>query len=81
MKNAVTRIRPNDNVCVAVETIPAGHVFTIDGITVTAREEVGVGHKIALSDLKQGDGVIKYGVRIGGSRRNIHRDHGCMRII
>lgn len=71
MKNAVTRIRPNDNVCVAVETIPAGHMFTVDGITVTAREEVGVGHKIALSDLKQGDGVIKYGVRIGSVTQDV----------
>ncbi len=71
MKNAVTRIRPNDNVCVAVETIPAGHMFTVDGIKVTAREEVGVGHKIALSDLKQGDGVIKYGVRIGSVTQDV----------
>lgn len=71
MKNAVTRIRPNDNVCVAVETIPAGHMFTVDGITVTAREEIGVGHKIALSDLNQGDGVIKYGVRIGSVTQDV----------
>jgi altronate hydrolase len=71
MKNAVTRIRPNDNVCVAVLPIAAGDAVSIDGITMTAREEIGVGHKIALTDLKSGDGVIKYGVRIGSVTQDI----------
>lgn len=65
MKNPVTKIRPNDNVCVAVVPITEGEKIQIDGVTVTVREAIGVGHKIALKDLRSGDGVIKYGVRIG----------------
>lgn len=65
MKNAVTRIRPNDNVCIAITPVPAGTAVEIDGISVTAVENIETGHKIALFDLKQGEGVIKYGVRIG----------------
>ena len=65
MKNPVTRIRPNDNVCIAISPVAAGVTVGIDGVTVTAMENIEVGHKIALFDLKKGDGVFKYGVRIG----------------
>ncbi len=65
MKNPVTRIRPNDNVCIAISPVAAGDMVSIDGISVQARENIDVGHKIALFDLKSGDGVFKYGVRIG----------------
>jgi altronate hydrolase len=65
MKNPVTRIRPNDNVCIAISPVAAGETVAIDGITVQSREQIDVGHKIALFDLKKGDGVFKYGVRIG----------------
>lgn len=71
MKNAVTKIRPNDNVCVAILPVAAGETITVDGVSVTVREEIGVGHKIALTDLMSGDGVIKYGVRIGSVTQDV----------
>lgn len=33
--------------------------------TVTARQDIPIGHKIALADLAVGDTVIKYGIDIG----------------
>ena len=34
-------------------------------ITVTARSDIPIGHKLALREHREGDGVIKYGVDIG----------------
>ena len=34
-------------------------------MTMTARSDIPIGHKIALKDMKTGDTVIKYGVDIG----------------
>lgn len=55
------KIHEKDNVAVALQTIPAGTVW--NGI-ITA-QEIPQGHKIALSDLQQGDKVMKYGFPIG----------------
>lgn len=34
-------------------------------ITIKTLDDIPIGHKIAITDLKQGDTVIKYGVDIG----------------
>ena len=44
----------------------SGWVMDTDGtITVTARDEIPIGHKIALMDIKKGDSIQKYGHDIG----------------
>lgn len=66
-----------DNVGVAVVDIEAGQ--TVDGaaldngrlLHVTACEAIPLGHKIALTDLKVGDTIIKYGEDIGKVVANI----------
>ncbi len=55
------RIHPADNVAVALKALPAGTVF--DGVT--ALQDIPQGHKMALSALKPGDQVVKYGFSIG----------------
>ena len=62
----------HDNVgVVVVEGLKAGSrmlcVITADDsdFSLTARQDVPIGHKIALKDLKTGDTVIKYGQDIG----------------
>ena len=55
------QIHPNDNVAVALKTLPAGTVFA----GVTALQEIPQGHKMALSALESGDQVVKYGFSIG----------------
>jgi (2R)-sulfolactate sulfo-lyase subunit alpha len=61
-----------DNVgVVVVENLKAGDamlcVVTEDDsdFTLVAQQDVPIGHKVALADLKQGDTVIKYGEDIG----------------
>ncbi len=63
---------PTDNVgVVAVENLEAGTemlcVVTEDDsdFKLTAKDDVPIGHKVALDDLKQGDTVVKYGEDIG----------------
>jgi (2R)-sulfolactate sulfo-lyase subunit alpha len=56
---------------VVVENLQAGDemlcIITEDNsdFTLAARQDVPIGHKIALIDLKEGDTVIKYGEDIG----------------
>ena len=69
------KINDNDNVVVALNTIPAGEKITVsvgDGQkTVIAREEIPAGHKMAIFDIPEGGEVIKYGYRIGNAKENI----------
>ncbi len=44
----------------------SGWVMDTDGtITVTARDDIPIGHKVALMDIKKGDTIQKYGHDIG----------------
>jgi (2R)-sulfolactate sulfo-lyase subunit alpha len=63
---------PKDNVAVVVvEDLKAGTeafgVVTEDNstFTVAVKHDVPIGHKVALTDLKEGDTAIKYGQDIG----------------
>ena len=63
---------PEDNVgVVVVEDLKAGTkmlgVITENDTTihVTAQQDIPIGHKIALKDMKTGDTVIKYGIDMG----------------
>lgn len=61
------KINENDNVAVALETIPAGATVTVDGGSVTTETEIPAGHKFALVQMPEGTPVIKYGFRIGNT--------------
>ena len=58
------RMQASDNVAIVVNDggLPAGTVFP-DGLVLL--EGVPQGHKVALTDLQNGDPVIRYGVIIG----------------
>ncbi|MFA6540948.1 MAG: altronate dehydratase family protein [Bacteroidota bacterium] len=71
MKNVLTIIRPNDNVGIGVTPIAKGEKFSVNGTEYTAADEIGVGHKIALKNIAKGDGIFKYGMRIGSATENI----------
>ena len=59
------KLNQRDSVVVALTPIPKQTQLTIDQQTITTLEDIPQGHKIALSDLKAGDNVIKYGYPIG----------------
>ena len=64
MRNAV-RVSPVDNVAVAVRPIVRGEEVQISGIPpVIAREDVPLGHKVALTDILDGQPIVKYGEAI-----------------
>jgi (2R)-sulfolactate sulfo-lyase subunit alpha len=63
---------PKDNVgVVVVEDLKAGTDMlgviteTDTTVRVTAKQDIPIGHKVALTDLKEGDTVIKYGEDVG----------------
>lgn len=65
------QINRADNVAVAVDTLSAGDHITVGTTTVTVREKIPAGHKVALQDFKTGESIIKYGFPIGHARKEI----------
>lgn len=69
------KINENDNVVVALNTIPCGETISVEegGAVkkVTALEEIPAGHKMAIRDIPAGGDVIKYGYRIGNAKEDI----------
>ena len=63
---------PKDNVgVVVVEGLKAGTDMlgviteTDTTIRITAKQDIPIGHKVALTDLAEGDTVVKYGEDVG----------------
>lgn len=72
MQNFI-KINDNDNVIVALNTIPGGTEITLEnGTTVTSNMEIPAGHKMAISDISEGAEVIKYGYRIGFTKEDVN---------
>lgn len=65
------KIHVQDNVAVALADLAQGTEVTVDNHTVTLRQDVARGHKFALSDIKKGAYVIKYGQPIGHALADI----------
>ena len=69
MEKKALMLRPTDNVATVVDEVSAGDTVYIDKdgerICVTASENIPMYHKIAITDLKTGEHVIKYGQIIG----------------
>lgn len=65
------RINAEDTVVVALKDIKAGELISADGISVTVREDIPAGHKIAIVDIREGASVIKYGAPIGKAKTDI----------
>ncbi len=70
MKKAI-RIHETDNVSVALEELRAGTQMDEGGIKIKLLEDIPQGHKFALSTIKKGDAVIKYGMPIGEAAEDI----------
>ncbi len=68
-------IRPEDSVAVALEPLKAGQLLAVDGITLTLKEDIPAGHKVALKDIPAGTNIIKYGFPIGHATQDISA--GC----
>jgi len=69
-------IRRSDNVATLLDDTSSGALALVgetEKPSVVALEPIARGHKIALSDLRRGDPVVKFGAAIGQATRAIPR--------
>lgn len=62
---SVLVISDRDNVATALEALEPGRGLDVAGRTVTVREPIPRGHKVALAAIASGQAVMKYGSPIG----------------
>ena len=74
-------ISPIDNVVVALHPIAKGTLVEVDGLAVTALEDIPQGHKMAVKPIKNGENVIKYGFPIGHATADAPPAPGCTPIM
>lgn len=66
----ILHINSKDNVVVALSDLAAGTEIVVDGRSITLKDDVPAGHKIALQDFHTGDVVVKYGFPIGSLKKD-----------
>lgn len=69
MANTTLQIHPNDNVVVALRSLTAGERVG----HLVLRNDIPLGHKIAVRDIKTGEPIIKYGYPIGAAAIDIRQ--------
>ncbi len=65
------KINVADNVAVALDDIASGETLLLDNQEVVAAESIARGHKVALTDIKVGESILKYGYPIGHATKEI----------
>ncbi|MBP5224940.1 MAG: UxaA family hydrolase, partial [Lachnospiraceae bacterium] len=65
MERRYLKVRPEDSVAVLLERANKGDFIDVEGRRVFLRNDVDQAHKVALTALKKGSAVIKYGQEIG----------------
>jgi altronate hydrolase len=64
-ENAVILLHPDDNVAVARAPLGPGQTLRLEGTTVTVRDPIPAGHKVARAPIEAGQAVLRYGQIIG----------------
>ena len=59
------KLSPRDNVAVALRALKAGEVVTLEGVALTIRRHIAVGHKLAARAIAKGEIIVKYSCPIG----------------
>ena len=70
-ENAALLLHPSDNVAVARAPLAAGQRLRVAETTVTVREPIPAGHKVALTAIAPGEIVRRYGEIIGRASQSI----------
>ncbi len=73
MEKGLIVISDTDLVAVALDDLKCGETYKANGADVTLVSDIPFGHKVALSDIKNGDTVIKYGHAIGHAIADIKK--------
>ena len=69
--NEMVRIHPADMVAVALKPLKAGETVSYGSGQITLKEDLPMGHKAALREIRKGEAVIKYGYPIGEATADI----------
>ena len=69
--NEMVRITPRDMVAVALKPLKAGETVSWGTGKLTLKDDLPMGHKAALRDIRKGEAVIKYGYPIGEATEDI----------
>ena len=67
----MVRITGRDMVAVALKPLKAGETVSFGTGEITLREDIPMGHKAALREIRKGEAVIKYGYPIGEATTDI----------
>ena len=54
-----------DNIAVALVDLFPGDVIVQDDLSITVKNSIARGHKVATKPIEKSDGIIKYGERMG----------------
>lgn len=65
--NSFIKLNPCDNVAVALKDVTPGDEY----LGIKTPQAISLGHKMALSDIKSGEDIIKYGTSIGHATADI----------
>ena len=75
MKTAAFQVNAADNVATLLGTAHPGDAIEVlgpaAGLTLAARDQIAMGHKVALREIGAGNAVTKFGVVIGLALRRI----------
>ena len=64
-------LNPADNIAICLTDMQAGQELVQDNLKLTFKQMIPRGHKVATADIKKGDGIIKYGERMGQDRKSV----------
>ncbi|MEP1445283.1 MAG: altronate dehydratase family protein [Paraglaciecola sp.] len=65
------RLHQSDNVVIALTPLKSGETYQVDDLAITPLTDVVKGHKVAISAIKKGEYLIKYGAPIGHALADI----------
>ncbi|MGI6231397.1 MAG: UxaA family hydrolase [Prevotella sp.] len=64
-ESSFIKINPRDNVVVCLRPFTEGEKIQVDNKEITFKQDTPPGHKVLITDVSEGDNVIKYGYPIG----------------
>lgn len=71
LAQVAVHLRPEDNIAVAARNLQPGLEIDHDGTAIALHGRIGLGHKLALRPIRQGEAIRKYGQIIGFAREDI----------
>jgi altronate hydrolase len=64
-------LNPADNIAICLSDVSEGQKIIQDDLNITASQVIPRGHKICTKAVKKGEGIIKYGERMGHATKDI----------